>query len=377
MATDGNPPKRSHVWFDVTIGGEKVGKVVFELYNDIVPKTAENFRALCTGEKGVGQAGVPLTYKGSTFHRVIKNFMIQGGDFTAHNGTGGESIYGEKFADENFELKHDKPFLLSMANAGPGTNGSQFFVTTVPTPHLDGKHVVFGEVLAGKNVVRQVENTPVGTNDKPEKDCVIADCGEIPEGESLEAYTRKAPDALGDVYEDFPEDQLPAGKEWTGAEILRIASELKDMGNTAFKSGQSELALSKYQKGLRYLNEYPTPLENDPPELGTELNQLKISLHTNSSMVLHKLGRHSEAAESADKALATPGIQDKQKAKALFRKAVAAKDAKNEDDAIKFLQEAERLQPTDAGIKSELAAVKKMAQARRAKERKAYAKMFD
>jgi len=123
--------KRSRVFFDIKIGEQSAGKVVFELYNDIVPKTAENFRCLCTGEKGNSKSGVPLAYKGSGFHRVIKSFMIQGGDFTAHNGTGGESIWGEKFEDENFELKHEKPFLLSMANAGVGTNGSQFFVTTV------------------------------------------------------------------------------------------------------------------------------------------------------------------------------------------------------------------------------------------------------
>jgi len=191
-------------FFDVTVGGRPEGRIVFELYASDVPKTAENFRALCTGEKGVGAStGKPLHYKGTPFHRVIKRFMVQSGDFSNHNGTGGESIYGAKFEDENFIHKHDKAGLLSMANAGPGTNGSQFFITTVPTPHLDGKHVVFGKVVKGMGVVRAIEAHSTLPGDKPDEDILIADCGELKDGE--DDGVGAAVPADGDVHEDYPE----------------------------------------------------------------------------------------------------------------------------------------------------------------------------
>ena len=168
------------VFFDITIGGASKGRIEITLDTDNHPNTAENFRALCTGEKGTGKSGKPLHYKGCRFHRVIAGFMAQGGDFTVGNGTGGESIYGNKFADENLHLgKHTKRGILSMANAGPNTNGSQFFLCFVATPHLDGRHCVFGEVTGGLNVLDDIEGTPTGARDVPSAPIVIADCGEL------------------------------------------------------------------------------------------------------------------------------------------------------------------------------------------------------
>ncbi|KAL9103404.1 MAG: hypothetical protein Q9163_001543 [Psora crenata] len=353
---------RSRVFFDIEINHEKEGRVVFELYDD-----------------------------GSIFHRVIKGFMIQGGDFTAGNGTGGESIYGEKFEDENFELKHTKPLLLSMANAGPGTNGSQFFVTTVPTPHLDGKHVVFGEVIEGKGTIRKIEGLTT-QNDKPTKDATIAgtyavhhypeplvdwinvvDCGQLI-GEEAENIGKKEPDSTGDPYEDFPEDE---GKDFKGTDIIKIASDLKEFGNKAFKTGDLNLSLKKYQKGLRYLNEYPEALPEEPTELSKSLTHLRFTLHSNSALLQIKLKCFEEAQTSADKALELQDVPDHDRAKASYRKALALLGLKNDEEAVKSLEAAQKLAPGDAAITKELGAARKKAAEQAKKEKAAYKKFFE
>ncbi|KEP49384.1 peptidyl-prolyl cis-trans isomerase, cyclophilin-type protein [Rhizoctonia solani 123E] len=177
--------KGKNCFFDITIDGESAGRIEFKLYDDIVPETAKNFRLLCIGKRGNkdGKEEVISGYSGSSFHRIIPQFMCQGGDFTKGNGTGGKSIWAEddsdgKFSDENFQTKHTKPGLLSMANAGPNTNGSQFFITTVVTSWLDGKHVVFGEIVTGLDIVKKME--AVGSaSGKPSKPVKIAACGII------------------------------------------------------------------------------------------------------------------------------------------------------------------------------------------------------
>ncbi|CAL0310363.1 unnamed protein product [Lupinus luteus] len=212
------------VFLDVSIDGGPVERIVIQLFASTVPKAAENFRALCTGEKGIGEStGKPLHYKGTNFHRIIKGFMAQGGDFSKGNGTGGESIYGGKFADENFKLTHDGPGFLSMANSGPNTNGSQFFIIFKRQPHLDGKHVVFGKVVLGIDILKKIEL--VGTSDgKPLGPVKITDCGEISETKiqhTIEKEKGKQRKSGKPLTSDDSSDKKPRGKKQKSSRIIR------------------------------------------------------------------------------------------------------------------------------------------------------------
>ena len=253
-----------------------------------------------------------------------------------------------------------------------GTNGSQFFITTVPTPHLDNKHVVFGEVINGKSIVREVENSPTITQDKPQKDVVIADCGELT-GEAYDQAKDKASDPTGDPYEDFPEDQ---GESLTGADIVEIGTKLKELGNNAFKSGDHRLAEKKYLKGLRFMNEYREPLETDPKELGEQLFSVRFTLNNNAAQAQLKLGDWDGAIKSATNAIEVDGQADKQRAKAYFRRAQAKSSKKQDDGAKADLEEGLKLDPTSVDIKNKLAEVKKQAADRVKKEKAAYSKFF-
>ncbi|PHH55816.1 41 kDa peptidyl-prolyl cis-trans isomerase [Ceratocystis fimbriata CBS 114723] len=367
---------RPRVFFDISVDGEAVGRIVMRLYSDIVPKTTENFRALCTGEKGVdSESGKPLCYKGSIFHRVIKDFMIQGGDFTKGNGTGGKSIYGETFDDESFAKTHDRPFLLSMANAGPGTNGSQFFITTKKEgcSHLDNKHVVFGEVIAGKSIVRSIEGSHTDGSDRPTKPVEIVDCGELSADEPTTSNSDVA-DPYGDKYSDYPEDN--DGEELKAGEGFNVASECKGFGGAAFKAGDIAAGISKYRKGLRYLAEDPTDLDNASEDVRASFDLLRVQLNNNLALLLSKKEKWNEAKKASSAALAVASIKDADKAKALFRRALAHKALKDSESALEDLVAANKLAPTDAAITNELNATRAKIAAYNEKRKAAYRKLF-
>lgn len=290
------------------------------------------------------------------------------------NGTGGESIYGEKFEDEAFPMNHTKPFLLSMANAGPNTNGSQFFITTTLTPHLDGKHVVFGEVIRGKSLVRQIENYPTTSGDAPTAPIVIDACGQLtPDDPSLT-------EPLADPYEDYPEDDerdVSSNPELA----LQIAQEIRESGNKLFKEGNTAAALAKYQKSIRYLDVHPILPDDAPPELTDSYKTLLSPLLLNSALAAVRTQPPSPlnaetAVKSATRALDTLELNNADKAKALYRRALARGILKDEDRAEKDLVEASKLVPDDQAVAGELGRLRNRRKEKRDKEKKAYSKMF-
>ncbi|XP_054776606.1 peptidyl-prolyl cis-trans isomerase CYP40-like [Prosopis cineraria] len=357
---------RPRCFLDISIGEELEGRIVVELYNDVVPKTAENFRALCTGEKGIApNTGLPLHYKGCCFHRIIRSFMIQGGDISAGDGTGGESIYGMKFEDENFELKHERKGMLSMANSGPNTNGSQFFITTTRTSHLDGKHVVFGKVMKGMGVVRSMEHVTTGKEDLPIFDVKIVDCGEIPQGadDGISNFFKD-----GDAHPDWPADldESPNDLHWW----MNAVDSIKIFGNEYYKKQDYKMALRKYRKGLRYLDIcWEKGVDADK---SSSLRKIKSQIFANCSACQLKLGDLEGALLDTEFAMR----EADNNVKALFRQGQAYMALHDIDAAVESFKKALILEPNDAGTKKELAAARRMIADRHNRERDACKKMF-
>eukprot|EP00040_Diaphanoeca_grandis_P011509 m.59039 g.59039 ORF g.59039 m.59039 type:complete len:361 (-) comp22646_c0_seq1:65-1147(-) len=354
---------RQRTFFDISVDGIDAGRIVFELYNDVVPKTTENFRTLCVGDTK-SDKGVALTYKGCPFHRIIKDFMAQGGDFTDQNGTGGVSIYGEKFEDENFDIKHTKPGLLSMANAGKGTNGSQFFITFTETPHLDNKHVVFGEVKKGMGLVRHMEK--FGSNGGETSAVIaIANCGELAEGADDGIL------ASDDGFPDWPED-LADIQSMTADKIAEVVVAVKDFGNTHFKEGNNDKAFTKYSKAIRYAEIKPS--DEPTTEQSLALKNAKASCLLNRSQAKIKLGGDLKTViDDCTAVLELGGIELKSQEKAYYRRSVAQQD---DDDKKTDLEAALKINSGNAAAKRDLAKIKQKRAAALALERKAYSKMF-
>lgn len=342
-------PNKSYVYFEFIIRFDERtgidGRVVFELFDDVVPKTAANFKALCTGVNGNSPEGVPLNYgkMQCPFHRVLNGFAIQGGDIENGDGTGGYSIYGPTFEDENFNLSHNAPFLLSMANKGPNTNNSQFFITLSPAEHLDGDYVVFGKVISGKSYLRALESVAVDDNGRPLYPTMIKKTGVLPSGKPMRV--RPFDDGTGDLFEKYIHDERLVDIS-DPKSVFKVVEAIKEIGTKQFKKGNNLKALEKYRKASNYLEDY-YPDDLDAADHKT-LKDLKVSLFLNVALTSIKLGVGDTAIKAATEALGIAKLAPKEKAKAYYRRANGYMLVKNEEEAIEDLKAAHMSVPDRA-----------------------------
>lgn len=355
------------VFLDVSIGEEKVGRIIIELFNHIAPKTAENFRALCTGEKGTGKNGNQLHLAGSYFHKVIPEFMIQGGDITHFDGTGGESIYGPSFEDENFSLKHKFEGQLSLANTGlPNSNNSQFFITLAPCPHLDGKNVVFGCVRSGLGVAKEVSRVQ-SENDKPLVKCVINNCGQLVPHDD---WGLVEIDGSQDIFPPFPEDWKQSPDQVQQDEMEDVIGLIKASGNEFFKVNHLVDAQRKYKKAIRYINWY-----NKSSIVNENQKHFKDAYTTvllNYAAVQLKFKNYKEVVHLCNQVISLEGNN----VKALFRRGRAQVAMNNYEAGLEDYNKALRILPHDRHILKERAVARQLILRHVSHEKKVYARMF-
>ncbi|XP_018564860.1 peptidyl-prolyl cis-trans isomerase D [Anoplophora glabripennis] len=352
-----------HVFFDIKFGDAKAGRVVIELFKDKVPKTVENFRALCTGEKGIGKFGKPLCYKGTIFHRVIPICIVQGGDIVNNDGTSGESIYGEKFDDECLELEHKTEGLVGMSNSGPNTNQSQFYITTVLCSHLDGTNVIVGKVVKGLNIIVEMANIP-RESDKPLEPIMIEDCGEFKPGESWNICEN---DGTLDVYPPWPDDWCIDSVD-NYRIIKKTIEAIKDSGNYFYKNHNYIDSERKYVKTLRYIDWYIChKKENSKLMEDTRTYSL-----LNLAAVKLKREKYKDVLELCSQVLK----KDPHCVKAYYRRGHARLCLKDYDKALDDLQTAVSYHPKDKNILQLLKVVKERKLVYLRKEKRAFSKLF-
>ncbi|XP_022190187.2 peptidyl-prolyl cis-trans isomerase D [Nilaparvata lugens] len=379
------------VYLDIEIDEEKVGRVVIELFKDKVPRTAENFRALCTGEKGRALSGTLLHYKGSLFHRVIPQLMIQGGDITNSDGSGGESIYGRSLESENFDLNFDEGGVVSMVSGGgeegekdeekekaggnneeegekrreSRVNGSQFFITVVPCAHLNGHQMVIGRVRSGLGVVRTVSQVPVVSEKTkmPLKSCTIRDCGELRGNEEEEWGVED-----NDGYPPFPEDWTTQPEHLKLEEIKVMALKMKEIGNSLYKNNDINNASSRYKKVLRYITWYKKKYNSHDKSL----SDIHYACKLNLAAITLKRKLYEETVDLCTEVLRT----DTTNVKAYFRRGKAQAGLKNFAEAVADFGQVKRLDANFGGIDRDLRHAQNMHRSYRREERMRYMNMF-
>lgn len=370
---------KPHAYLDISLGGTNLGRVVVELYQDLAPKAVENFLSLT-------QATNDVNFKNTYFHRVIKNFMIQAGDTTYGQlngnypspdvGKGGYCVFGAPFPDENLAAI-DKPFLLCMANSGPNTNKSQFFISTYSLSHLNGKHTVFGRVIHGKSIIREVENVITNSDNVPVKEdaVVITGCGEWSEGDEVPIYNASYDQIGGDIYEEYPDDDEHINKE-SSESVYEAASKIKDSGGLLFKKGEKQQAFLKYKKCLRYVMEYfPDP--DDEPQWFSKYLELKKKLYLNLSLVCLQLKSFNKCIDYSEYLIDMSSQLNKQElAKANFRKGSALVHTKKYKEALGSLKAAQVMIPEDKIIEKEVVNCEKALEQQKKDEKAKYAKFF-
>lgn len=359
-------PRNPIVFLDVKIGDENVGRLLLELRADVVPKTAENFRALCTGEKGYSTTGTRLHYQGSRFHKVKSLFMSQGGDIVNLNGSSGESIYGKTFEDENFSLLHEDG-AVSMANLGrPHTNHSQFFVTSGECPHLNGTHVVFGYVIRGIGIVGEMEKY-ANDEGEPTKDIVIAGCGQIQPGDD---WGINDSDETDDRLPPFPKDWQKFEANFTITEMLDELNQIKAAGNFFYQQGRWVDACRRYKKADRYFHFFNNKVR--AIEDRTRLEQFQLTNSLNLAASLLKQEDYENVVFACNSAL----MLDRTNVKALFRRGQAHNKLKNYELAIEDLRQALAQIPNDRLVLGEYTRAKNSLGDYRAQQRSALTKWF-